>query len=212
MQYKRFDRPMRLLVWYIIAMSVIEWFERGLGMHHIQNLWLYHFSTPLELILTLGVFFYWSTEKRFRQLIVFFSIAFVLLCAVAIATFEPLSVSDDLMVNVASAIQILCGITLLISVLLDENSVLKNDPRFWVAAGIVFYAAGTLFLFGFYTALVTISLDLFKIVWPLNWGLSIVSLVFYLRALLCKPLPIQNKSSQAEKPLKKPSIADPSNK
>jgi L-asparagine transporter-like permease len=114
MQYKRFDRPMRLLVWYIIAMSVIEWFERGLGMHHIQNLWLYHFSTPLELILTLGVFFYWSTEKRFRQLIVFFSIAFVLLCAVAIATFEPLSVSDDLIVNVSSAIQILCGITLLI--------------------------------------------------------------------------------------------------
>jgi hypothetical protein len=212
LQYKRFGTPMRLLVWYVIAMSAIEWFERGLGMLHIQNLWLFHFSTPLELMLTLGVFFYWSNERWFRQLIVFFAITYVVFSAIATATFEPLSISNDLAANISSAIQIFCGIALLISVLQDEKSVLKNDPRFWVAAGTVFYAAGTLFLFGFFTTLLTISDQLFKSIWPINWGLSTIANGFYLRSILCKTPKIQDQQPQTENESKKPTVVGITNK
>ncbi len=204
LHYKRFGKPMRLLVWYVSAMSVVEWFEGGLAMLNIRNLWLFHFSTPLEFFLTLGVFYYWSTDKRYGRLIIFFAVAYAILCIVAMFTFEPLSTSNDLTDNVSSAIQIFCGIFLLMSILLDDKSILKSDPRFWFSAGIVFYAAGTLLLFGLFTVLLSTSKQLFKIVWPFNWVLSIISLGFYLRAILCKPMSLQNEPSQRDGKSKSP--------
>jgi hypothetical protein len=95
--------------------------------------------------------------------------------------------SDDYSGSIAQLIQIGFCMWLLMAVMNDENTNWKNDPRFWVASGMILYGVSTFFLFGLFNMLLSKSPQMLRLILYLNWWSIILAYIFYLRAFFCKP-------------------------
>jgi hypothetical protein len=190
LRYKKLSTPLRYLGWYIVFIGVAEWLEFFLAYHRIHNLWLFHFTTPIELFILSGVFYHWRKNKRDKSVILLLLTIYMIVWIVGLFSFEPLEQSNNYTMILCNLLEIVFAVILLMGFLNENQSVWHHDARFWVATGVVMYAAATMFLFGLFNVLLASSLSTLRMWSYFNWMISIVTYLFFLRAFFCKPEPV----------------------
>jgi hypothetical protein len=135
------------------------------------------------------IFFYWRTSKYNGLFIWTAYIIYFIIWIVGKFTFEPFTYSDVYSGTISQIFQIGFGVWLLLAILKDNSNVWKDDPRFWIVSGIVFYTTAAFFLFGMFNVLLTLPRNIMFVIWIANMLFIVIQYVFFLRAFLCKPAP-----------------------
>jgi hypothetical protein len=186
LRYKDLPHPLRILEWLIIfnvGEAGIEW---ALIFFHRHNLWISHFYTLIEFTLLIFMFLSWKKSERNRLVLMASLIVFATFWIVSKFSFEPLAIADDWTSSVSKMLQIVFSAYLLLDVMNESDLVWTNDPRLWVATGIIIYSAGSLFMFALFNKMLSISAEGLKLVWSFNWMLMIISNLLFARGFLCK--------------------------
>ena len=185
-RYRSLPQPLRLLEYLLVfafIMTIIEWI---LASQSINTLWAAHISTIVEFVIVLIIFSFWMRHDLSRLVSFGCLIGFIIFWIISKLLFEPFSQFDGWTAAVSKIIQITFSSIMLVEVIKDSDLDWSKDPRFWVAAGIIIYSAGSLFLFALFNKMLLISPDRLKFVWSLNWIFSIISNLLFARAFLCK--------------------------
>lgn len=185
-RWKGSAKAQKVLILFVVEMFVTGFAEVILSYFYMPNLWLISLSTWVEFILIVIIFYYLKTKKRDKFLLLLAGGSFTLFWLISKLTFEPMSVIGNYTSVVARLLQIYMSVSVLFDILKDTDVHLKNDPRIWVASGIIIYSTGSLLLFILFMDIVKISLELFKLVWHINFILNIVSDLLYARGIWCK--------------------------
>ena len=185
-RYRYLLPPLRLLV-ILIVFSSLEMFAQWiLATRHIRNLWLSHFYTLMEFSILSGMYLFWIPQLKYRRMLIVCYLVFLLIWITGKWTFETLAQDDGWTNSLSKIIQIGFGILVLHTVAQDHTDSWFSDSRFWVTAGIVIYASGSLFLEALFSRLLNASPELLRSVWALNWILLSIMNVLYVRGLLCR--------------------------
>jgi hypothetical protein len=133
-----------------------------------------------------GVFFLWNESKKKKSAIFVLSTIFVVLWVISKLTFESFDLYDSYTTGIARALEIIYAVSLLFDVHKDPSVMIKNDARVWVSSANIMYSAGCLLIFTLFNALLKFSVELFKVLWPMNWVLLIISSLLYFKGILCR--------------------------
>jgi len=185
-RYRNLPRPLKILEWLIIVGLVevgVQWIQAS---HHINNLWTGHLFTLFEFIFVVLMYSAWMKGRRNQLMLLVCLSAFILFWIVSKFTFEQFSRLDGWTAAVSKILQITLSIFILVDIIKESDLVWTKDSRFWVVAGIIIYAAGSIFIFALFNKMLEISVDRLKMVWHINWSLMIISYLFYARSFLCK--------------------------
>ncbi len=186
LRYKDLPHPLRILEWLIVISildTVLEW---TLASNHFNNLWTSHLFTLFEIIFVFIMYSFWI-KKKYYKIILFLCLAgFLILWIISKFTFEPLSLADDGTATISKILQIIFSAYLLLIVVREGDIIWTNDPRLWIAAGIIIYSAGSLFWLALFNKMLQVSPERLKLLIPYNWILMIISNLFYARSFLCK--------------------------
>jgi hypothetical protein len=185
-QWKQSTKAQRFLIIFVIEMFVVGFVEVMLSYFHRHNLWLISLSTLAEYILIVIIFYYLKTKERDKSLLLLVGVSFILFWLISKLTFEPFSTFNGYTSVVARLLQIFISVSILFDILKDPNVRLKNDPRIWIASGIITYSTGSLLLCILFMEILKISPQLIKALWPINWILIIVSDLLYARGIWCQ--------------------------
>jgi hypothetical protein len=189
-RYKQFSAPLQVLEWYILFSLGIDCIKDVMQYYNIRTLWLTQCFDVVELAMLLRMFYHWRTSERFTAFIwgSFFIYFFVWI--VGKFSFEPLSFSNTYSAGISQIIQIGFGVWILLVILPDNDIHWKRDPKFWVISGIVIYSSAAFFLFGMFNAMLTLPRQMMILIWLANLVFIILQYIFFLRAFLCKPVPM----------------------
>jgi hypothetical protein len=192
-RYKKLSKPLQYLVWLLIfwfMMSIIEFLVDQLL--HIHNIWLLHYVTLIETIITLWIFYQWRTSKINGLIFIFSTIGFLLIWIIGKFTFETMSYGDNVTSSISYIVILSFIIYLLLHMIREENVSLSNDARFWVASGFCIYFSGTFLLFALFNFLLSIPREIMQKIFVLNWLFTIISDAFFVRSFFCKPASAKN--------------------
>jgi hypothetical protein len=168
----------------VTALSAIA--SIWMALHGIRNLWMGHISTLIEYVLILSTYYLWKPKTITRRVLIIGIIAFIFLWIVSKFTFESLYQPDSYTSVIAKIIEIITAALVLFDVLGDTDAVVKADARVWVSSGVIIYSSGTLFLFALFNMMLDSSPELIKILWPINWILTIVFTLLLARGIWCR--------------------------
>ncbi|MGD1045037.1 MAG: hypothetical protein ABR936_06890 [Bacteroidota bacterium] len=185
-RYRNLPRPLRILEWLIIVSIFEVIVQVTLAYFKIHNAWTMHFITLIEIVFVFFMCSLWIKQRQSRLMLLFCLSAFVVLWIISKFTFEPLSLLDGWTSTISMILQIIFSTLLLVDVVKESDIIWTDDPRFWIATGIIIYSAGSLFWFAFFNKMLQISPERLKQVFYLNWILSIISNLLYARGFLCK--------------------------
>jgi len=185
-RYRNLPRPLRILEWLIIISTVVVVGQLTLAFIKIHNLWMSHFYTLIEIVFVVFMYSSWMKKPQNRFMLSLCLLAFVLFWIVSKFTFESFAYRDGWTATISMILQIIISTFILVDVVRENDIIWTDDPRFWIATGIILYAAGSLFWFAFFNKMLQISPERFKQVYNLNWILSILSNLLYARGFLCK--------------------------
>ena len=188
LKYRRLTKPQKIVVWYILFSLLVDSVKDVMIFNRIRTLWIDHWFSILELVLFILVFNYWRLNKRYSVLLWISFSVYLLIWIIGKFSFEPFGFEDVYSESVSQIIQIAFGVPLLIALIGDEDITWKNNARFWIISGIVFYAAAAFFLFALHDVMLTFPRQIMRMIWPLNDLFIIIQYVFFLRAFLCKPV------------------------
>jgi hypothetical protein len=193
LRYRFSKVPIRLLVWYILIWFVVDVVEFVMSKHHINNLWISHCDTLIEVILFIAIVFYWRTSKRMGLVLIVSFSSFVILWIVSKYTFEPMTAGDDITWSFSRLFMICFAGYLMFAILNEQTIDLTKDSRFWVITGFIIYSVGTLLLFSSFNYLISNSPNVLIALYPLNWILTIITHLFFACAIWCQmPQEINN--------------------
>jgi hypothetical protein len=185
-RYRSLPHSLRILEWFLVVTLGVVVMGVVLSLFHVHNLWLSHLYTLIELMFIVLLYSSWIKQKQTRSVLLVSLLVFFVFWIVSKFTFEPFSIDDGWTATFSKVLQIIFSALLLVEVVRENEIVWMNDMRLWVVTGIVVYASGTLFLFAFFNRMLQISPDRLKIIWSLNWILTIITNLLFARAFLCK--------------------------
>jgi hypothetical protein len=197
-KYKQLGTASRVLELYILLSVGIDIVKDVMMVYNVHTLWVSQCFSVVELLLFAAVLHYWRTSKLFDTCLFGAVAIYLIVWVVGKFTFEPFTLSDVYSGSVSQIIQIGFGGWLLLEVLRDNSIVWKDDVRFWVVSGIVFYAAAAFFLFGMFNVMLTLPRQTMLLVWIANLVFLNFQYSFFLRAFFCKPASVSQVIVQGE--------------
>jgi hypothetical protein len=185
-RWKQSTKAQQFLIIYVIEIFIIEFVEVLLTYFHRHNLWLISISTLVEFILIVIIFYYLKINESEKSFLLFTGVSFIIFWLISKFTFEPLSTFNSYTSVVARLFQISISVSVFFDILKDPNVRLKNDPRIWIASGIMIYSTGSLILCILFLEIAKLPLEVFKTIWQINLFLNIVSEFLYARGIWCR--------------------------
>jgi hypothetical protein len=185
-RYKKLTTPLRYILLYVFIESAQNFVVAWMALQSIRTLWLSHCFSVFELCLFINVYrLWWNKEEKTILLWRFYGI-YIVVWIVGVFTFEPITSMDIYSGALSQMIQIGFGSWLLLSLQQEDRMARKDDPRFWVLAGIVLYAAATFFMFGTFNEMLKLPIEIMRKIWIFNDLFVIIEHLFFLRAFVCK--------------------------
>jgi hypothetical protein len=140
----------------------------------------------IEASLLCAFFYYCAKENRSRYLLKTMGVVFSLAWIVDLVLMKNPGHINSGMAIVSRLVLIAMSSVALYSLLEDESMNPMEKPVFWVAVGVMLYAAGTLVILALSNYLLKLGLPYFEAGWRVNWTLLILSNLLYTKAMMCK--------------------------
>jgi hypothetical protein len=185
-RFKWLDRTMRIFL-LLCVWSCLEVFaEYMVGVMKSNNASVINYSFLTDPLFLFVLYFFSIDDRKIRRNI--FILALLFICT-WIAEKIFLTVPDQINSKMAATSQIfiiVASIVIVQAVMKRTNNLLIDEPIFWVAAGYVLYSAGVLVIFGLSNELLKLGPAYFKVSWHINWSLTIVANLMFVRVFYCR--------------------------
>lgn len=162
-RHNQLDMIVRPLIYYLLIIAIASSLKIYIGLIlHRSNLFVDHFSTPLEYA-ALSVLFYHSLERRFVKRVIIISIPGFIALSICLSMFvDRLPNDNNSIAKVVRALLSTTWILLFFRQLLISDKVLNvtGEPLFWIYTSFLFYFLGTMVLQGFFMDLIKLEREL----------------------------------------------------
>ena len=187
-RWRQFDRLQKLISFIVILTFLNEGTTWLLVYFGEDNLWIYHFYTPITFIF-MGLVYSRVLKPVIKVRLIYLGILLFVIFAVINSLFiQDLSEFNSNTVRLSSIFYIVFSILYFFRLLkFPMNISLSKVPMFWLNTGVLVYYSGTLILFLVVDSVISDESDLFIASWILNALFNIVLLGFYSVALCLKP-------------------------
>jgi len=146
--YRFLKRESRLIVVMLCIGTITSFIGAITGLRGINNLFLFHFFTLFEHIITITIIRGWVQVRKIRKALQFIMISFVIFWIISKFTFENIKAYDNYTASLNSTILIIACGYYLSRIFLDQDIPITKLPEFWFALGIFIYHSGVFVLFG----------------------------------------------------------------
>lgn len=180
------DRAMRVFFLYSLVSFLVVLTEYILGAKGINNAFISNYSDFIECV-SFSIVYSISTEER-RIKVVIRVLALLFICAWVVNKmyFETPGQINGQIAVVSRTFIIVISVLIIQTLLKNTNTLITNQPMFWVSAGSILYSAGVLVIFGLSNEIIKHSMAYFQIAWHINWSLIIVTNLMFTKGFLCR--------------------------
>ncbi|MCK9407645.1 MAG: hypothetical protein WCX28_08285 [Bacteriovoracaceae bacterium] len=184
-KWKQQNRIMRLFVLFCCFSALHVSVEYIFGRLGKPTQGLSNFHQLLELVVILFLYLKKSKDNRFRSALFASSIVYIIIWLSNKKFFESIDKINVVVQSSGRFLLIFCSILALYDLIKMSVSKITNDPVFWIGAGTIIYAAGTIIVITMGNIILEMGVDYFIFFWHINWGLTIIANLFYARSFLC---------------------------
>lgn len=146
-QYRTASAPIRLITLYLAAHALVDSTAKLLKLtgYVENNLFLYHFFTPVEYGLLAGFFATSTQHIRHRRWIAWSVPVLVVVNVASACWLEGLTQNNSLATALLSLLVITWALLALRELtLMPPATAVSHSPLFWISMGLLVYYAGTL--------------------------------------------------------------------
>jgi hypothetical protein len=183
--WKRLPAPMKVFSLFCIYSFVHLLAEFVLGRMGISNLFLLDYHQIVELLCILFIYAIWIGNKRYKDLFQYLGLAYALLWMINMFYFEDPQQFSEVTAMTALFIQIVTSIIVLNALIRTSREPVAHHSIFWIALGVLLYAAGTIIVSGFSNTILAMGISYFNILWHINWGFTVIANILFARSFLC---------------------------
>ncbi|MFZ4621306.1 MAG: hypothetical protein ACOYNS_12170 [Bacteroidota bacterium] len=180
------NKPMKIFALFVLYSMLHIASEFILGRLSIHNQFLLNIFRLVFLQSILYLYTVWTEQKILKEIFHFTAMAYLLYWCIDVA-FTPFPAEFREGIAVAS------NIILMIASVVILNAANNHSHRrvtehsvFWIASGIILYAAGTTAVSLMSNAILAMGIEYFNAFWHINWGFTIITNLFFARAFQCK--------------------------
>lgn len=174
-RWRVINRQMKIFACYCIGSSVFTGIEFILAKQKIQNHYFININYLMELVM-INLFYYSAVvNARLKRAILWGSIAFAVYWIYDNIVCINREGINELTATISKGIMIITSVFLVVDRLGKIKAPLTDSSVFWVAAAVILYCSGSIFILAFSNTLMKLDLQYFVMVWNINWGLVIVS-------------------------------------
>lgn len=174
----------RLLIAYLVCTVIIKGVSNLLADHFVNNMFLYHFYSLLELCLLLPMVKIYS---RIAWKPVVWTIAlFAIFCVVDVLIWESLNQFNSNSASIAALL--VTGYCLLYFLKLIKDDRVMNfqiQPSFWIVSGFLFYSIASILVLGSYKYTNWFSDSDSHVIWRIEQTANIIKFVLIATGVLC---------------------------
>jgi hypothetical protein len=180
-------RPMRLLTLFVVYTLVNEYAMFALALNSVNNLWMLHVYTLVELLFLAAIFLAYPGMRKFRTPVIVATAAYALYWIVSKAVLESFDGFDKYSAPPANILMILVALLALYVASQSLAEEIWRTSFFWFSAAVLVKFVGdfTLFVFADWISALR-TLDVLT-VWSIHWIMSTIVNILYSVALLCPP-------------------------
>jgi hypothetical protein len=179
LHYRRLDGPLRIIVLWLflsISFTIVMAFLVKQG---INTLWLMNISLPLYVFFVLWVISLWETRSDvqlfLRMAIIFFAIVWTVEITVTDSLFRFTTFSRPLM----NVLFVAASYRIIYEGNKEKKVLLTNQPKFWIAFGLMLYYGGMFLINLWSNRLLQISNDSLRYAFLAQPPLILLSNIFY---------------------------------
>lgn len=186
-RWKQFD-PVQRLISVIVILTFLNEGTTWLLLHLDENnLWVYHFYTPMTFIV-MGLVYGRVLKPLVNIRVIYLGILLFVIFGIINSLFiQNLIEFNSNAVRLSSILYVVFSILYFFRLLRFPMDIsLTKVPMFWLNTGVLVYYSGTLILFLVVDSVISRESDLFIASWVLNALFNIVLLGFYSIALCLK--------------------------
>ena len=181
---------MKVLAILLTLACIQTGLELAWALRSKTNYFLSDYFRIVEVSLLCIVFVTSSRLKGNRRYLIVLGCVFAVVWAVNLIFFDDTNRMNSLMGMVSRAFMMAMAALVLWSQLHDERLPMTEQPLFWVASGVILYAVSTIAILGLSNTLIQLGRPYFYVAWHINWIMSIVANIFYVKGMLCSvPVP-----------------------
>lgn len=145
---KKIDKNEREIAFYCFFSFLLYGVSNVMMFKSINNLFLYHFFPLFELVLISHYLLKITLRRNYEKVWLGLSIAFFIFWILSILFFDPIDTFNNLTSGVESLIIVfLCLFYLFNLSMRDEILFFQKLPSFWIASGILAFAALSMMVF-----------------------------------------------------------------
>jgi hypothetical protein len=151
-----------------------------------NNLFLFHFYTPIEYALFAWLYFTSFETKSIRKFILFSVPTFAATSVFVSLLIQPITSNNSLMVMLESLVIVVLAILFFREVIvLQRVPMLQRYPLFWLNTGLLFYFVGSIFFEGVSNYSLEISNDLARRVYFVSFVFKYLLFILFIVSFYC---------------------------
>ncbi|MDX9759442.1 MAG: hypothetical protein RBU27_09800 [Bacteroidota bacterium] len=187
---KKFDKGIQRFALYLglVLLSETSGIFLG-GVLDIPNLIVYDIFTALEYVFLILVFSAWHEDKLFRTAMLASIPVFLVVWLSATFIFQTSGSFDSIFLSIESIVFVFLSVVTLAKEMRDSSVLLVDNPRFWVASGVLVYFAGNLFVFALIEQLLQPGVTRYHSAWMIHTALNVTKNILFTLGFLSTGAP-----------------------
>ena len=183
-RYRRHDKSLRIFVWYLCLVLLVESYNAYKSVRVESNLWTYHFYGPIEYIFLITILSSWVEGGKLKKALKLSIAAFIIIGVINGIYVGNLSTYNYLPVSISYPIFTGISAYILLKILKWDWGDIWRNPTFWICSALLLISSCNIVYFSFQD-LININ----QLVWPwiFHTIVSILTYILYTIGLVVKP-------------------------
>ena len=182
-QLRKLDEPLKYFMLWLTFSLFLTIVMTGMAMERIHNLWVMNLSLPCYSLVILWMFSLWEANPGIRLAMRMSIVAFAAIWALEMVFGSGPFVFTEFSRPIMNLIFVAISSRTIYLANNDESELLTDQPRFWIASGLILYYGGSITINSLSNALLHISNETLRSALYIQPALSLVSHISYTIAL-----------------------------
>ncbi len=188
LRFKRLNNDQSTLLFLVFVTIIVELAGRVFWKFDINNLFLYHFYSPIEFLLLASLYRRHLGGLIKPAMMNGLIMGFILFAVINTLFFQNLTQFNSNVTFTECLLLIVLAFMYFYVLLRDlQYRALERNPMFWINVSVLTYFSGALVLFHVANDLIPESLKVRGVVWGVHAIFNVVHYLLYAVALLVKP-------------------------
>jgi len=183
-RYRHLDKNIKIFVWYLCLVFLVESYNLYKTYLGENNIWIYHFYGPIEYAFLITILSSWLEEVKFRLILKLSIIGFIVMGIINGIVEGDLSKYNYLPTSIAYPIFASISAYILIKMLKGDWGNIRRKPAFWICSALLLISSCNIVYFSFQKF---INENMLVWPWVLHLVVNMIAYLFYAYGLVVKP-------------------------